>query len=141
MAGDKFDPFGDAERSLKTAFKWGQATHKLMRARKAKQEAAVAELQYGPEVAEAVENAVRAGKDHERILRQAAANQQGRPRPTVKQSCAGPLRTMVRPAGRRKRNCRGFCRDRPKVRQSALAPARRLALALGAIGSVRALGR
>lgn len=78
MAGDKFDPFGDAERSLKTAFKWGQATHKLMRARKAKQEAAVAELQYGPEVAEAVENAVRAGKDHERILRQAAANQQAK---------------------------------------------------------------
>lgn len=78
MAGDKFDPFGDAERSLKTMFKWGQTTHKFMKARKAKQEAAVAELKYGPEVAEAVENAVRAGKDHERILRQAAANQQAK---------------------------------------------------------------
>ncbi len=78
MAGDKFDPFGEAERSLKTMFKWTQATHKFMRGRKAKQEAAVAELKYGPEVAEAVENAVRAGKDHERILRQAAANQQAK---------------------------------------------------------------
>lgn len=78
MAGDKFDPFGDAERSLKTAFKWGQVTHKFMKARKAKQAAAVAELQYGPEVAEAVENAIKAGKDPERILRQAAANQQAK---------------------------------------------------------------
>lgn len=78
MAGDKFDPFGDAERSLKTMFKWGQATHKLMKARKAKQEAAVAELKYGPEVAEAVENAIKAGKDHERILRQAENNQQAK---------------------------------------------------------------
>lgn len=78
MAGDKFDPFGDAERSLKTMFKWGQITQKYLNGRKAKREAEIAELKYGPEVAEAVENAVRAGKDHERILRQAAANQQAK---------------------------------------------------------------
>lgn len=71
MAGDKFDPLGDAERSLKDMMKWGRLGYKFVQGRKARQIAEAAEKVYGPEVAEAVENAIKAGKDHERILRQA----------------------------------------------------------------------
>lgn len=78
MAGDKFDPLGDAERSLKDMIKWGKLGHKFVQGRKAKRLAAEAEALYGPEVAEAVENAVRAGKDHERILRQAERDRQAK---------------------------------------------------------------
>lgn len=60
---DKFDPFGDFDRSVLGMLKWGKWSLKAgrhVRARAARQR--VAEL-YGPEVADAVESAILSGRD------------------------------------------------------------------------------
>jgi type IV secretion system protein VirD4 len=68
---DKFDPLGDLERSFGFAFKWGKwgfKTGRNLKARSARQR--VEEL-YGPEVADAVESAVRSGRNPDPIIERA----------------------------------------------------------------------
>lgn len=68
---DKFDPLGDLERSFGFAFKWGQwgfKTGRNLKARSARQR--VEEL-YGPEIADAVEAAVRSGRNPDPIIERA----------------------------------------------------------------------
>lgn len=67
----KFDPFGDLERSFGLVTKWGTWSFKAgrnIRARAARQR--VEEL-YGPEVADAVEAAIRSGRDPKPIIERA----------------------------------------------------------------------
>ncbi|AUW47185.1 type IV secretory system conjugative DNA transfer family protein [Rhizobium leguminosarum] len=77
---NKFDLFGDLERHLSLALrwgKWGAKTGRNLKARSARQH--VEEL-YGPEVADAVDAAVRSGRDPgpiiERAKRDLAARQE-----------------------------------------------------------------
>ncbi|EJT04930.1 type IV secretory system conjugative DNA transfer family protein [Rhizobium sp. CCGE 510] len=77
---NKFDPLGDLQRNVSLALKWGKwglKTGRRLKARSARQQ--VEEL-YGPEVADAVEAAVRSGRDPgpiiERAKRDLAARQE-----------------------------------------------------------------
>lgn len=68
---NKFDPFGDLERDFSWALKigkWGFKAGRNLKARSARQQ--VEEL-YGPEVADAVEAAVRSGRDPRPIIERA----------------------------------------------------------------------
>lgn len=68
---DKFDPFGDLQRSMNQGAKWFKIGWQFTLNQRAKRIGREVEAKYGPEVAEAVEAAVRAGRDYERILRKA----------------------------------------------------------------------
>lgn len=67
----KFDPFGDMERSLALMFKsgsWGLKAGRYAKARLARRQV---ESVYGPEVADAVEAAIREGRNPEAIVERA----------------------------------------------------------------------
>ncbi|TPI54193.1 transporter [Mesorhizobium sp. B3-1-3] len=68
---DKFDLFGDFDRSVALALKWGKwglSGGRHLKARSARREV---EEVYGPEVADAVEAAIRAGRDPGPIIERA----------------------------------------------------------------------
>lgn len=67
----KFDPFGDMERSLALMFKsgsWGLKAGRYAKARLARRDV---EVLYGPEVADAVEAAIRDGRNPQPIIERA----------------------------------------------------------------------
>lgn len=75
---NKFDPFGDLERNLALLFKSGQWGLKAGRYARAKAVRHNAEKLYGPEVADAVEAAIRSGRDPAPILERARLDLQAR---------------------------------------------------------------
>jgi type IV secretion system protein VirD4 len=75
---NKFDPFGDMERSLALIFKsasWGLKTNRHIRARSARRDV---ETLYGPEVADAVEAAIREGRNPQPIIERAKRDLEAR---------------------------------------------------------------
>lgn len=76
--GNKFDPFGDMDRQLAHAFKWGKRSVQAFRYGKAFTARQRAEQLYGPEVADAVEAAVRSGRDPAPILERAKRDLEAR---------------------------------------------------------------
>lgn len=68
---NKFDPLGDLEREFLLALKWGQWGLKAGRHLKARSARRQAEKLYGPEVADAVEAAIRSGRDPRPIIERA----------------------------------------------------------------------
>ena len=75
---NKFDPFGDMERSLALMFKtgaWGLKAGRHLKARLARRDI---EATYGPEVADAVEAAIRSGRDPTPILERAKRDLEAR---------------------------------------------------------------
>ncbi|EMS96060.1 transport secretion system IV, VirD4 protein [Agrobacterium tumefaciens str. Cherry 2E-2-2] len=87
---NKFDPFGDLERDVASFFKWGAWGFKAGRHLKARAARRRAEERYGPEVADAVEADIRAGRDprprleraeHDRLAREERERQLADPPP------------------------------------------------------------
>jgi len=71
MSGNSFDPFGDLGSSISKGWKMGKWGYQLGRNWRAKRIRAQVEAEYGPEVGEAVEAAVRSGRDPSTILERA----------------------------------------------------------------------
>lgn len=72
--GNQFDPFGDLVRDLSLALKWGKRSLKTGRHLKALAFRRRIEATYGPEVADAAEAEVRAGRNPGPILERAKRN-------------------------------------------------------------------
>lgn len=75
---NKFDPFGDLERSISLLFKsgkWGFKAGRHLKARAARQQV---EKLYGSEVADAVEAAIRSGRDPKPIIERAKRDLEAR---------------------------------------------------------------
>ncbi len=75
---NKFDPFGDLERSFALMFKsasWTLKANRHVKARLARREV---EANYGPEVADAVEAAIREGRNPQPILERAKRDLEAR---------------------------------------------------------------
>ncbi|SOC48163.1 type IV secretion system protein VirD4 [Rhizobium subbaraonis] len=75
---NKFDPFGDLERSFALMMKSGSWGLKLGRHLKARRFRHGVEATYGPEVADAVEAAIRSGRDPSPILERARRDLEAR---------------------------------------------------------------
>ncbi len=74
----KFDPFGDLERNFSLAKKWGAWGFKAGRNLKARVARHEVEERYGPEVADAVEADIRAGRDPKPRLERAERDRMAR---------------------------------------------------------------
>jgi type IV secretion system protein VirD4 len=69
--GNKFNPFGDMDRSIARILKWGKIGLNGGRHLKARASRRQVEELYGPEVADAVEAAIRSGRDPNPIVERA----------------------------------------------------------------------
>ncbi|CDZ66619.1 Conjugal transfer protein TraG [Neorhizobium galegae bv. orientalis] len=102
---NKFDPLGDLERTLSRGLKWGNWGFKAGRHLKARSARRQVEKLYGPEVADAVEAAVRSGRDPGPIIERAKrdlAERQERERqlanpPTLHGSARWPTSNDLQP--------------------------------------------
>lgn len=78
MSDFKFDPFGDLAKNFRYSLQWAGASQKVFRHFKAKGARRRVEELYGPEVADMVEAAIRAGRDPMPIIRRAQAELEAR---------------------------------------------------------------
>jgi type IV secretion system protein VirD4 len=78
MSSNSFDPFGDATKFAKQSWSIWKWSYQAGRNWRARRERARIEAEYGPEVADAVEVAIRQGRDPEAVLERARRAQKER---------------------------------------------------------------